>query len=53
MKQLEDGDTYVLSTGRKIYANCGIIGLSPDDLEDGYAHEGYDGGIDCSPLLLI
>jgi len=34
-----DGDTVVFSTGRRVYANCGIIGLNPD-LK---VSEGYDG----------
>jgi hypothetical protein len=37
-----EGDTITLSTGREVYANRGIIGLS-DDLRPSY---GYDGGIE-------
>ena len=33
-----------LSTGKKIYANCGIVGIS-DDLG---VYDGYDGNIDSS-----
>ena len=44
MKRADDkDDTYVLPTGRRFYANCGIIGLSDDD---DAVTEGYDGGID-------
>ncbi len=34
-----DGNDYVLSTGRRFYAHCGILGLSgrhPEDLYNGY-----------------
>jgi hypothetical protein len=37
-------DNYELSTGRRFYANCGIVGLSPDDSKKLEFHEGYDGG---------
>jgi hypothetical protein len=33
-----------LSTGRRFYANCGILGLNPDDLTE--LCEGYDGVVD-------
>lgn len=39
------GDGYVLSTGKRIYANNGIVGLlyrNPRDIE---ITEGYDGGV--------
>ena len=36
-----DNDTVYFSSGKTAYANCGIIGLSPE-LE---ISEGYDGGI--------
>lgn len=38
-----DRDEYVLSTGRKFYANCGIIGISPknDDVSEGYDGDVY------------
>lgn len=35
-----DGDDVIFSTGKKKYANNGIIGLSPN----GSVSEGYDGG---------
>jgi hypothetical protein len=35
-----DGDTVKFRSGKEEYANCGIIGLSPD----GSAAGGYDGG---------
>jgi len=38
-------DEFRLSTGRIFYANCHIIGLSPDGR---HPREGYDGGIDTS-----
>ena len=41
-----DGDNVIFSTGKKIYANNGIIGLSPN-LK---VSEGYDGGIDNNEL---
>ena len=37
----ELGDTMVLSSGRSVYANCGIVGIDPD----GNVSEGYDGGL--------
>lgn len=37
-----DWDEYILSTGRKFYANNGIVGISPDLR----IYEGYDGGPD-------
>lgn len=37
-----DSDTIYFSSGRKAYANRGIVGISPE-LE---ISEGYDGGID-------
>lgn len=42
----DDGfdDTLILSSGRSVYANCGIVGISPD----GVVTEGYDGGLDPS-----
>ena len=50
MKPLKTGsgyhDDFTLSTGKKISANCSILGISPD-LE---LHEGYDGTIDESEL---
>jgi hypothetical protein len=36
-------DHYTLSTGRRFYANGGILGLSP---ESGVLCEGYDGNIE-------
>lgn len=43
--KLKDRDTYELSTGREIYANCGIIGLASDDDEPDTIYDGYDGSI--------
>ena len=38
----QEGDGYVLSSGRTFYANNGIIGIAPGlDIS-----EGYDGGIE-------
>ena len=37
------GDCYVLSSGRKVYANGGIIGLTPLDIME--ISEGYDGTV--------
>lgn len=37
----QDGDEYILDSGRKIYANNGILGID-NELR---AHEGYDGFI--------
>ena len=34
-----DGDDIIFSTGKRLYANCGIIGIDPD-LD---VYEGYDG----------
>lgn len=34
-------DKLVFSTGKEVYANGGIVGLSPD----GSVSEGYDGGV--------
>lgn len=40
----EQRDEYTLSSGRTFYANCGIIGLSPEFAADGVMFaEGYDG----------
>lgn len=36
-----EGDCITFSSGRTRYANCGIVGLSPDLS----VSEGYDGGI--------
>lgn len=36
-----NGDTLTLSTGRKVYANCGIVGIN-DKLS---TSEGYDGDL--------
>lgn len=35
---------YTLSTGRRIFSNLGIIGLSP---RNDAVYEGYDGGLPC------
>ena len=45
MKPKEDG--FVLSTGREIYANNCVIGLSPTEIGSTHLHinEGSDGGI--------
>ena len=37
-----DGDDLIFSTGKTLYANQGIIGISPD----GVISEGYDDGIE-------
>lgn len=44
MKYMGD-DVYLLETsGHKLYANCGIVGIgSKDDGGQGVAFEGYDG----------
>lgn len=45
MKRIEEQNPwrdFELSTGKKFYANRGILGLS----EDGDITEGYDGGFD-------
>lgn len=44
-----DRDTYELSTGRRFYANRGILGLDPDPYEDDWQSRltgGYDQSID-------
>lgn len=41
MKFNNQTERYLLSDGFKVYANRGIIGLSPDNS----IHEGYDGGV--------
>lgn len=41
-----DGDDLIFSTGKKVYANNGIIGISPS----GEISEGYDGDIDTENL---
>ena len=43
--KLKDRDTYVLDSGREIYANCGIIGLTADADELDTIYDGYDGSI--------
>lgn len=35
----QEGDRIVLSTGKKIYANCGYVGINAE----GELSEGYDG----------
>jgi hypothetical protein len=43
-----DGDTITFSSGRTVYANCGIVGIShePKFNEEYYEiYEGYDGTI--------
>jgi len=49
MKELQDKDDFdgfILSTGKKIYANRGILGISQKSAEEGWSiTEGYDGGI--------
>lgn len=42
-----DSDTYELSTGRRIQANRGILGLTPDKLRphESRLTEGYDGPV--------
>jgi hypothetical protein len=44
MIRSNEHDEFILSTGRRVYAHGGILGLSPDD--DSVA-EGLDGHIDC------
>lgn len=47
MKPLDNDEGFILSTGKKFYANCRIIGISPPG-EDGKIvgiSQGYDGGI--------
>jgi hypothetical protein len=34
--------TYTLTTGRRVYANRGILGID----EHGHVSEGYDGGVE-------
>jgi hypothetical protein len=42
-----EGDKLIFSSGKIGYANCGVVGLSEPDKEDGWQiSEGYDGGID-------
>lgn len=41
----QDSDGYTFSSGRGLYANCGIIGIAPD-LQ---LSEGYDGPINWPP----
>lgn len=36
------------TTGKEIYANCGIVGISPS----GSLSEGYDGGVDVESLTI-
>ena len=42
------GDNLIFSTGKKLYANHGIIGISPKLV----ISEGYDGGIEEETLTL-
>lgn len=39
-----DSDHYELSSGRRFYANRGILGIG-DDAEPLQVSEGYDGGV--------
>ena len=41
-----DGDDLIFSTGKRVYANNGIVGISPE----GQISEGYDGLIDDDKL---
>ena len=43
-------DYVIFSTGKEVYANRGIIGLSPKDEGGWEVSEGYDGGIDHEKL---
>jgi hypothetical protein len=36
---------YELSTGKRFYANSGILGLGPDDGPDDNPAQGYDGHV--------
>jgi len=47
MERENDGDGYVLSTGRRFYANRGLIGINPE-ME---VSEGYDGHIHYGPIF--
>lgn len=45
------GDKLIFSTGKIVYANKGIVGLTEPDDEFGWrAWEGYDGGISLDKL---
>lgn len=46
MKYISDDNEYELRSGRRFYANCGVIGLGPELRGFGFS-EGYDGG-DCA-----
>ena len=41
MEYIENNECYFFSTGKMLYANCGIIGLSPNS--EGVVDYGYDG----------
>ena len=42
----KDMDEYALSTGKRMYAHCGVIGLSRSHRDNNFeVSEGYDGGI--------
>lgn len=50
MRPQNDGQGYVLSTGRAFYANCGVIGISGEEVERDpedavIVREGFDGDI--------
>ena len=44
MKYLRNEDTYEFSTGKRFYANAGLIGICPS----GEVAEGYDGDVSTS-----
>lgn len=44
-------DMIIFSTGKKMYVNCGIIGIGEDDVRF-VVSGGYDAGIDEEQLIL-
>ena len=42
----QDTDKFILSTGKKIFANAGIIGLEKLEGNEWAITDGYDGNID-------
>jgi hypothetical protein len=54
MKYDENTDLLTFSTGKSVFANCGILGIRKDD--DGghiYIYEGYDGHLSDEDLTKI
>ena len=48
MKVDKKQDTLIFSTGKRVYANCCIVGINEPEEDDWEIYEGYDGILDVS-----